>query len=244
MRFHSALAFTAFLVLGASQARALPPIDFCDENPNSPLCDPGDPDPCVEHPDLCVDPCESDPTSCEPVDPCEIDPASCEPVDPCEVDPASCEPEPEPEVATHGSLDGSARVKGDGFHQALELGAELYFDDATFSLMERGGCTLFTGSLAPKGKQGNKLQLFLDDASSDAYAAFVAQTAAAASGRSTGSPLGESAKLILKLKDDGTALLKIKSETLFDSAGEVAFKARLTGPVTTGPVPKTSARCL
>jgi len=254
MRLHSALAFAAFVVhFSASQALAIPPEDFCEETPTSPLCEPLDP--CEENPELCepIDPCELDPASCEPIDPCELDPASCEPVDPCELDPGSCEPtdpceiDPascEPEPANHGSLSGTARVRGSGFSQSLDLGAELYFDDATFSLMETGGCTIFTGNLAPKGKKGNKLQLFLDDASADAYTAFVAQSAAAASGRATGSPLGESAKLILKLKQDGTASLRIKSEVLFDTAGEVAFKARLSGPVTTGAVPKTGARCL
>jgi len=98
----------------------------------------------------------------------------------------------------------------------------------TFSAMDADG-TLYSGNLVPKGKKGNKFRLFLDDGSSDALSADVAERAGTASGRAPGAVLGESAKLTLKILEDDSLLLKVKTEVLVDGIGEVVFKARLTG---------------
>lgn len=217
MRLSFVLASSAYVLLFVgTQASALPPVDFCELNPTSPLCigeeppiDP--PDPCVENPQLC-----------EP------------PPDPCKLDPASCEPEPEPEPPADGSsaaLEGTFVLKGNGFKGSFEADVALSFDETTFSLVLFSGAPIMTGNLVPKGKKGNKFQLFLDDASADWLATVVAHEAALASGRETGNPLGETSKLILKRNADGTATLKIKSHVLVDSVGEAVFKANLTGPV-------------
>ena len=86
----------------------------------------------------------------------------------------------------------------------------------------------FEGQLAPKGNKRSKSQLFLDAPSSTAYGQFVSDQASAARGASMGAPIGESTRMILKRRDDGTASLKIKSEQLLEG-GDVAFKARLKG---------------
>ena len=255
MRFHPVLCAAAFFALLAAPSGALPPIDFCEKNPESPLCNPEEPpiDPCDVNPELCEppDPCELDPASCEPPDPCELDPASCEPPDPCEVDPASCEPdpceldpascEPEPEPPAIGNLTGSARVKGRGFKETVDVVLDLVVDGTSFTILN--GCDIYQGQLAPKGKKGQKFKLFLDDASSDAYTQYVAQQASAARGAGIGAPLGESSRLVLKRGDDGSASLKLKSEVLFES-GEVTFKAHLNGVLAEERAARRSgARC-
>ena len=260
MRFHPVLAAALFLALAAtSPSGALPSRDFCEENPSSPLCDPGEPpidpcdanpelceppDPCIAHPELCEppDPCVVDPASCEPPDPCEVDPASCEPEDPCVLDPASCEPEPEP-TQVFATLTGSGRVKGHGFKAPVALELALAVDGTSFLLAANGGCDLFQGQLAPKGKKGEKSQLFLDGPSGDAFAQLVAQHASEARGSGMGAALGETTRLVLKRGDDGSASLKIKSEVLFE-AGDVALKARLKGAFTDErAVRRDGARC-
>lgn len=255
MRCHPALVAAALLaLLAGAPARALPPIDFCETNPSSPLCNPDDPpidptDPCEENPQLCEppDPCVADPASCEPPDPCELDPAACEPADPCVADPASCEPEPEPEPpASFAALTGSGRVKGRGFKAKVDLALDLSVDGQLFALLESGGCgDAFQGQLVPKGKKGKKLQLFLDERSGDAFAALVAAQAGEARGASVGAPLGDSTRLVLKRGDDGSVSLKVKSEVLFED-GEVVLKASLAGVLTEGkaaPPPGGGALC-
>jgi hypothetical protein len=233
MRLQPVLSAAALLVFVAgAPALALPPIDFCEENPDSPLCQGDDPpiDPCEINPQLCEppDPCELDPASCEPPDPCVEDPASCEP-DPCELDPASCEPEPEPEPTGEiAPLTGSARVKGEGFKATVPLELELAVEGTSFVLAGDGGCSIYQGQLVPRGKKGNKFQLFFDEPSSDAFTALVAIHAGQARGAGLGAPLGETTRLVLKRGDDGSASLKVKSEVLFQE-GEVLFKAKLGG---------------
>ena len=89
--------------------------------------------------------------------------------------------------------------------------------------------TVYTGNLAPKGTKADKFRLFPDGASGDALAADVAARAGGAAGRSAGTVLGQSSKLTLKLLEDGSVALKVKSEVLTSGIGEVVFKANLTG---------------
>ena len=224
MRRHSLTALIAgLLILAAPQARAIP---FCEAFPEAPICDSEEP---PEEPP--VDPCELDPGSCEP-DPCELDPGSCEP-DPCELDPASCEPvpEPEPEVLDHSAdLSGTGVVKADGSRERAEASMDLYFGTESFMLVPQS-CVFLTGALLPKGTKGNKFQLFLDDASRSAYASFVAERAAGLRRLAPAHVLDESSKLILKLRHDGSAVLRIKSQVLLFGVDEVVFKANLSGPV-------------
>jgi hypothetical protein len=201
--------------VGPIEPGILDPVDSCLLHPE--LCGPPDvpPDPCVENPELCQP---------EPPDPCLTNPILCE--DPPIAEDPTAEP-PEQETFAH-SLAGTARVKGDGFKASEPYTLLLNFDTAarTFSAMDGSG-TLYVGNLAPKGKKGVKFSLFLDEASVDAFAADVAGRGAAASGRPAGSVLGDSSKLTLKLNEDGSVSLKIKSEVLVSGVGEVVFKANL-----------------
>lgn len=229
-----ALVLVAAFVLGTSGANALPGFDFSDIGDIGEILDP-----CSEFPGLCdpIDPCELNPQLCEPPDPCELNPGLCDPIDPCELAPVLCEEEPpvaqpeEPPVFPHAAiLFGSAKVKGDGFKTTQDFSFAIVFNDTAFTAFDDKGQS-YAGHLAPKGTSGAKFQIFLDEASSDGLSAQIAGRAAEASGRSAGAVLGESAKLILKLRPNGSALLKIKSEVLVTGLGEVTFKANATGLV-------------
>ena len=251
----TALAAAAFLALfGALAGQAAPldrppfhggdnlpiepgildPVDDCFRFPE--LCQPDvPPDPCDENPELCdpepPDPCPAG--SLCPIDPCELAPALCEDppvVDPGTEDPGAEDPgnePPEQEVFDH-SLAGNAKVKGDGFKTSEPYTLLLTVDTTarTFSAMDGAG-NLYTGNLAPKGKKGVKFSLFLDEASGDVFAADVAGRGIAASGSPGGTLIGESSKLTLRLNEDGSASLKIKSEVAVSGVGGVVFKANL-----------------
>jgi hypothetical protein len=219
---HLVFALFAAFVLGASAANALPGFDPSD------IGDIGE----------ILDPCSEFPGLCDPIDPCELNPGLCDPpVDPCELAPVTCGEEPpvaqpeEPPVFPHAAiLTGSAKVKGDGFKTTQAFEFFMVFNDTAFTAFDDKGQS-YAGHLAPKGTSGAKFQIFLDEASSDGLSTQIAGRAAEASGRSAGAVLGESAKLILKLRPDGSALLKIKSEVLVTGLGEVTFKANVTGLV-------------
>jgi len=132
-----------------------------------------------------------------------------------------------PDFPNEAELTGSARVKGEGFKstEAFALGVD--FDDARFVVIE--GDEVYFGNLVPKGPSGTKFRLFLDDGSRDAWSADVAARAGAASSRAPGGVLGESSKLVLKLRKDGRVSLDMKSNVLDSSLGEVVFRATLTG---------------
>lgn len=224
--------FASLILFAAAAAQAIPD---CELNPDAPICNPDpDPDP---------DPCEIDPASCEPdPDPCEVDPASCEPdPDPAPQPDPEPDPLPEQEIYTHGAkLAGSVLVKRAG--QKERTSSEFYFlmnEDHFALLFDRDG---IRGALAPKGKKGKKFQLFLDDASVDLFAEFVMEQAGL--DPAAANVLGETSKLVLTLRDDQTALLKIKSQLLTEGAGEMVFKARLAGaiaPVVMSAVPAGAA---
>jgi len=220
-------ALALCLLLTSTGARALRPIG----DPIGPIEDClNDPQGCVLEP---VDPCLLNPQLCEPPpppDPCVADPASCEPVDPCEV--TACDEEPpvaEPPAPSFShELTGNAQVKAGGEKSSEPYTLSLNVDTSglTFSAMDGDG-TLYTGRLAPKGKKGVKFQLFLDQTSDAAFSADVAARGGVVSGRTAGSVLGQSGKLVLKLLEDGSASLKIKREVLAANVGEVVFKANL-----------------
>jgi Abnormal spindle-like microcephaly-assoc'd, ASPM-SPD-2-Hydin len=132
-----------------------------------------------------------------------------------------------PDFPNEAALTGSARVKGAGFKSTEALALQVHFDDATFLAID--GDKVYFGNLVPKGPSGTKFRLFLDAASADSFSADVAARAAATSGLAAGSVLGESSELVLKLKNDGRASLKIKSNVLVTGIGEVVFKATLVG---------------
>jgi|GEM_PF-5494452 len=255
------LALLAAWVLASAEASAIPgfdPSDLVDDigdvlDPCSlapELCDPIDP--CETNPLLCdpVDPCALNPELCEPPDPCEENPKLCEP-DPCDVSPllcnvcefapVLCEDDPpvldpgdpeDPEFPFATDLEGSAKVKGAGFRQTRPFGFQVSFGDGAFSAVDDSG-KVYTGLVATRGKSGVKLQLFLDDASREALWARIVVFAENASGRSAGPAVGEGAKLLLKLREDGSASLRVKSEILIDGIGPVVFKASASGLVTT-----------
>jgi hypothetical protein len=231
MRLSLVLAAAAYVgIFIGAQARAIP---FCEAFPESPICNPEEPpiDPCELDPASCEpDPCELDPASCEP-DPCELDPGSCEP-DPCEADPASCEPLPEQETYTQViKLKGSSVLKGEGFKERAEADATFDFNSSDFLLVFNKDA-VFKGGLSPKGKKGKKFQLFLDDESRVAFAIYVGELAGIASGRAAIHTLGESSKFILQLRENGTGVLKIKSQVLDRSDdSEIVFKLNASGLV-------------
>jgi hypothetical protein len=240
-------AAASFALLGgaASQAAPLdqPPFHGGDSVP----IEPGVLDPvndCLRFPELCgppdvpPDPCQVDPSLCDPeppdpcvgrlcpVDVCDVFPSLCE--DPPIADPGSEPPEPpEQEVFDH-ALAGSAKVKANGRKTSEPYALLLNVDTAaqTFSAMDGSG-TVYSGNLAPKGTKGVKFSLFLDEASSDGFEADVAGRGVAASGLPGGTLAGGSSKLTLRLNEDGTVSLKIKSEVLVTGVGTVVFKANL-----------------
>jgi hypothetical protein len=211
-------------------ALALPPIDFCEKNPDSPLCDPVDPDPDP------VDPCVEDPASC-PVDPePEPDP---EP-DPCDVDPASCEPEPEPEPDDDpffGTLTGSLRVKAKGHRKKLDGPMTMVFRGSDFSLLSQPTCLAMEGTIVATRKL-LKVELFLDDPAESTFGALVARLVAEAVGESPGESVGQSLKISVKSDPSGNVVLKIKGSVLFAGIGKVPVKAKYVGTMETGSIPE------
>jgi hypothetical protein len=125
---------------------------------------------------------------------------------------------------------GAATLKGDGFKARSAYSLQLNLDVAalTFFAMDSDG-TFLAGQLAPQGKSGKKFRLFLDDTSSEALAAKVAARGAAASGLAAGTQLGSSSTVRLKVHDDGSVALRIKSEALMSGMGAVVFKGKLAG---------------
>jgi hypothetical protein len=132
-----------------------------------------------------------------------------------------------PDFPNEAALTGSARVKGEGFKSTEAFALHVNFDDATFVLIE--GDEVYFGNLVPKGPSGTKFRLFLDDGSRDAWSAEVAARAGAASSRTPGGVLGESSKLVLKLKKSGRVSLDMKINVLDSGLGEVVFRATLNG---------------
>jgi hypothetical protein len=132
-----------------------------------------------------------------------------------------------PDFPNEAALTGSARVKGEGFKSTEAFALNVHFDDATFVLIE--GDDVYFGNLVPKGPSGTNFRLFLDDGSRDAWSAEVAARAGAASGRAPGGVLGESSKLVLKLKKNGRVSLDMKVNVLDSGLGEVVFRATLNG---------------
>jgi hypothetical protein len=160
----------------------------------------------------------------------------------CTVAPLVCDPNapvlepadpPEPPAPSGAALEGTARVKGPGFAAAQGYALLIQLGEATFLAADGSGAT-YGGRLVPKGRKGDKLQLFLDEGSADAFAAQVGARGAAAAGRSPGRVLGDSSKLLLQRGPDGALSLKIKSEVLVSGVGTVTFKASLGG-VLEGP---------
>jgi hypothetical protein len=205
---------------------ALPPIDLCEEDPGSPLCNP---------PDL------------EPPDPCELDPASC-PVDPepdpCELDPASCEPQPEPEpepdAASFGTLHGALRVTARGQRKKQDAPVHLVIRGTAFDMVALAGCDELEGTLEP-GKRAAKAEIFFDARAELTFAAIVAGLAAEAAGGNPGETVGQSLKITLKEDPSGEAILKIKGSVLFEDAGKVTVKAKYLGTLEESSLPEAVA---
>jgi hypothetical protein len=146
------------------------------------------------------------------------------------------------ELVPAATFSGSAQLKGDGFEvrQPYSLQVSLDADALAFQAQDDGGA-LYNGNLARKGRRGHKLSFYVDIASSEAFAADVAARAAAASGESAGAVLGQSAKLVLSAREDGSSSLKIVSEVLVEGVGVVAFKANLAGVEAAASAPAASS---
>lgn len=222
------IAFVPYALPGLP-ALALPPIDFCEKNPESPLCNPVDPDP-------------------DPVDPCEVDPASC-PVDPepepdpCDVDPASCEPEPEPtpdDDPFFGTLNGSLRVKAKGHRKKLEGPVAMVFRGTDFDLVSHATCLGMEGTIVPTSKL-LKVELFLDDPSESTFGSLVAGVVADAVGENPGEAVGQSLEISVKADPSQNVVLKIKGSVLYAGVGKVTVKAKYVGTMVTGGLPEVPA---
>jgi hypothetical protein len=215
MRLSLVLAAAAYIGLFvAGQVSALPSRDFCELNPDSQLCTGEEPP---------VDPCDVDPSACPPPPPpaiCEINPSLCEGGGPV-LEPV--EPEEEPTT----DFLGSFRFKGPGFDRSGDAAVQLAHDGETFSFALQPGCLTPTGTVVKKGPNGKKFQLFLDDASLDAFADSLADSARFIAGRG-GEPLGKTSKVILKKTGEDTWSLKIKIQVVVEDLGEVVYKANLT----------------
>jgi hypothetical protein len=207
MRMRASYGLLATLVLLVAPGAGA--IAFCEKFPDAPICQ--------------ID---------DPPDPCEVDPASCEPEP--EPEPES-EPEPQPEppvFSDRANLTGSALVKGEGFKDRSDYSMSIVFNGEAFVL--RNVCDAMIGVLVPKGKKGNKFQLFFDDVSKTTFAEFVfaeARRVATGGARRKLAVLAESSTFLLKLREDGTAALKIKSQVVPAPETEVLFKGNLTGSV-------------
>jgi hypothetical protein len=203
--------FASALLLASHGVHALPAGQPGDPGDEPPV------DPCIESPELCDPEPPPPPTSI-----CDRFPGLC-----VNEDPPKAQPEPPAPAFSH-TFSGSAKVRGKGFKDSEPYTLQMNFETTalTFLAMDADG-HVYGGNLVPKGKTGSKFRLFLDGSSTDALAADVAERAATASGRSVGTALGESSKLILKLNDDGSISLKMKSEVLVTDVGEVSFKANL-----------------
>jgi hypothetical protein len=201
MRLSLVLAGSAWIGLFiAGQAFGRPSAEFCELNPESPLCGG------IEEPPVDPDPCDANPSLCPP-----------------EVDPVEVEPEPElPSV----EMAGGGRFKGPGFNRPVEATGSLSYDESTFSLFSNLDCEAAAGTVVAKGPSGKKHQLFLDDASLDAYAESLARSARLLTGAG-GAPVGKTSKLVLKENADGTLSLKIKIQVVVEDLGEVVYKANL-----------------
>jgi hypothetical protein len=212
------------LFFGA-QAQARP---FCDRFPDAPICNPGDPDPCEIDPASCEpDPCELDPASCEP-DPCEVDPASCPEPDPCEVDPASCEPEPD-EFSHVARLEGTMAAKGKGLKNRTRAEYSLDLGDVRFQMANKSFS--LEGTLVPLNDKGTKFELVLDAALGDPFATFVIEEALPDGMALPEEGQTQTLKMILKLRRDGSAALRIRGSVLLKGTDAITFKARFAGPV-------------
>jgi hypothetical protein len=136
---------------------------------------------------------------------------------------------PAPVATFSQSFAGSARVKGHGFKTSQPYTLQVNLDTSALNFLAMdGGGTLYSGHVGPKGRSSHSLALFLDGGSSDALATDVVARAASASSRSAGRVLGGSSSLVLTVKEDGSASLKIRSEVLVDGMGTVVLKANLT----------------
>jgi hypothetical protein len=144
-----------------------------------------------------------------------------------EIVPAPPEDPPAASFDHSAALQGSARVRGDDFQTVQKFSLHVSFDESTFLAVDGEG-HVYTGHLSPKGTQGTKFQLFLDEGSEDAFSAEVAGRAADASGRAAGNVLGRSSRMILKLRPDGTGSLKARAEVLFQGVG--GWRSRPTSP--------------
>jgi hypothetical protein len=228
MRCRVTLFLAAFLYYGfpGMPALAAPPIDFCEKNPESPLCDPGDPG------DPPVDPCIEDPSAC-PVDP-GSDP------DPCEVDPASCEPpEEEPQIGTSGTLHGTLRAKGRAFRSKIPSVTRLILADAQASIRLHDLCIALSGLVetkATKRPKPAKSEVVLDEQGALALVDLAEVLAEEATGAEVGEALEQDVTISLKRDDAGGVLLKLKGSVTFAGAGKIALKARYEGELTTGPI--------
>jgi hypothetical protein len=229
MRNPFVFAFAAsFVLLAGSAAQAKP---FCEKFPEAPICNGEDP----------TDPCEIDPGSCEPdpepePDPCEVDPAACpepEP-DPCEVDPASCEPEPQQETFSHvAHLEGKLSAKGKELKRKVRGEYSMFLNEARFSMSTKS--VELDGTLVPMNEKGTKFQLFLDSELTDNLADFLIEEVLVeevpVEARAAEALRGQSTKLVLKLRRDGSAVLRIQNDVLLNGTDAIHFKANLAGPV-------------
>jgi hypothetical protein len=223
MRARAALFLAAFLywTFPGLPAAAKPPVDFCEKNPDSPLCDLEDPE------DPPVDPCVENPADC-PADP-DPDP------DPCEVDPASCEPA-EPETGTFGTLHGTLRAKGRGFQLKTPSDVALIMAEARASLLIHGACAHLSGEVLTKAGKRPKTEVSLDEHGAQAFTDLAGVIARDGTGAPPGEPTEQDVKISLKLDEDGGVLIKMKGSVTFADAGKVVVKARYEGEVTTGPI--------
>jgi hypothetical protein len=232
MRLSLVLAAIAYIGLFiAGQVHAAPSQDFCLENPESPLCG-GPIDPPVD-----PDPCDEDPSLCEPpTGPCELAPELCQPGGPV------LEPGDPAEPVAPLVFTGSVRFKGPGFLTSRDIDTTLVHDDTTFALGLAGGCSIGTGGVVAKGQSGKKFELLFDDASLDSFTNDLVHMAALLSGQ-TGTPIAETAKVVLKRTGEDTWSLKIKFSVVVQGVGVIVYKANLTSTTAAPPEP-SSVRCL
>ena len=219
--FARAFAAALCVLLGGAAARAAdldrPPFIRIPGAPTAPdILDPTNP--CILNPESCIVPePEPDAVGEEPV--ADADPVDEEPV----ADPVDLNP-----IVFLGNF--KARVDGEKF--AENTNVTLSFDTTalTFFILGDNGEIALSGNMAPKGTTGRKFRLFLDDASSDLFAANFANGGGQVAGRDAGDVLGQSTRMVVNLNEGGPMTLKIRSEILTSGVGTVVIRANFAAP--------------
>ena len=145
------------------------------------------------------------------------------------------------DLSSSVALAGTSTAKSGRAQGELETTAALAFGDGAFQL-DLGPCYSVTGTTAPKGRKGTQQRLLVDDASREAYRAFLTVLAAQA-GVSPSPALRDRTRLLLTLNENDTATLTLKTRLSAKKARATSIRAELAGPVLPAVGPPAPEPC-